>query len=99
MNSSAREGRKITSDCLHEWIRYALDDSEVSRRQADGVDATGRSYRDVPMWPTAAFAYAEMIGSDFADRVVEMTCRACGAAFDAGMARFSDPMPPFRRRG
>lgn len=89
----------MSATCPHDWIRYVLDDSEASRDQADGVDAAGRSYRDVPMWPAAAFAYAETIGSDFASRVVEMTCRDCGAKLDAGMARVSDPMPRQGRYG
>lgn len=84
------------SACKHDWIRYVLDDSAASHDQKNGFDAAGRPYRDVPMWPVAAFAYAETIRSDFAMRVVEMKCRDCGAAVDADMARVSDPM--MRRR-
>ena len=81
------------SACKHDWVRYVLNDSPASREQQDAVDAQGRPYRDVPMWPSAAFAYARTVGSDFAARVVEMTCRDCGSAFDAAMARVSDPLP------
>lgn len=78
--------------CRHDWIRHVLDDSTASREQQDGVDGNGRPYRDVPMWPTAVFAYAATIGSNFAARVVEMKCCDCGAQFDAHMARVSDPL-------
>ena len=81
--------------CAHDWVRYVLDDSTASHAQKDGIDAAGRPYRDVPMWPVAAFAYAATIGSDFASRVVEQTCVGCGAVLDAGMARLSDPMPRY----
>jgi hypothetical protein len=87
------------NDCRHDWIRYTLDASAASHAQADGVDAAGRPYRNVPMWPAAAFAYAKTMGSDFADRVVEMTCTGCGATLDAGMGRVADPMPPYGSRG
>jgi hypothetical protein len=89
----------VSEICPHTWIRYVLDNSAASRDQADSVDAKNRPYRDVPMWPTAAFAYAESIGSDFASRVVEMACAACGMAIDADMARISDPMPRHGRYG
>jgi hypothetical protein len=79
--------------CVHKWVRYVLDDSARSHAQKDGVDPAGRPYRDVPMWPVAAFAYAAAIGSDFAARVVAQTCVACGVVMDAGLARLSDPMP------
>lgn len=65
--------------CKHDWIRYVLDDSAASRAQQDGIDDHGRPYRDVPMMPQQAFAYAARLGSTFASRVIEATCRACGA--------------------
>jgi hypothetical protein len=83
----------VTTRCSHDWIRYVLDDSAASHAQKDATDAAGRPYRDLPMWPAAAFAHAEMIGSTFAARVVQMTCADCGAGIDAGMARLADPMP------
>jgi hypothetical protein len=64
--------------CEHFWIRYVLDDSAPSHAQRDGIDDRGRPYRDVPMRPMEAFAYAATIGSNFAKRVVEATCRDCG---------------------
>lgn len=64
--------------CKHFWIRYVLDDSEPSHAQQDGIDDRGRQYRDVPMKPMQTFAYAETIGSNFASRVVEASCRDCG---------------------
>ena len=63
----------------HDWIRYVLTDSPASHTQRDGIDNHGRPYRDVPMLPMEAFAYAKTIGSDFAKRVVEAICRDCGA--------------------
>jgi hypothetical protein len=68
-----------SATCKHVWIRYVLDDSEASRAQQDGVDAHGRPYREIPMMPQQAYAYAATIGSTFASRVVEATCRDCGA--------------------
>jgi hypothetical protein len=79
--------------CSHDWVRYVLDDSAASHARKDGVDSAGRPYRDVPMWPVAAFAYAAAIGSDFAAHVVSQACAACGVVMGAGMARLSDPMP------
>ena len=64
--------------CAHDWIRYVLDDSPDSRAQQDGVDDRGRPYREVPMLPRQAFAYAATIGSTFAKRVVEARCTDCG---------------------
>lgn len=69
----------MTSACKHAWIRYFLDDSEASHAQRDDVDDRGRPYRDVPMLPRQAFAYAETIGSTFSARVLEAICRDCGA--------------------
>jgi hypothetical protein len=69
----------VTKTCKHNWIRYVLDDSETSHAQRDDVDDRGRPYRDLPMLPAEAFAYATTIGSDFQKRVVEMICRSCGA--------------------
>lgn len=66
------------SECRHGWIRYVLDDSEASRAQQDGLDDRGRPYREIPMLPRQAFAYASTIGSTFASRVIEATCRDCG---------------------
>jgi hypothetical protein len=86
----------INEACKHDWVRYVLDHSVASREQQSGIDAQGRPYRDVPMWPSAAFAYAKTIGSDFQKRVVEMMCCDCSVAFDATMARVADPLP--RRR-
>lgn len=78
-------------DCQHNWIRYVLDDSPASHAQKDGDDEHARPYRDIPMWPQAAFTYAKTIGSDFASRVIAMACRDCDAPLDADMARVSDP--------
>ena len=69
----------MKSTCEHFWIRYILDDSEASHAQRDDVDDRGRPYRDVPMQPRQAFAYAETIGSTFGSRVVEARCRDCDA--------------------
>jgi hypothetical protein len=63
--------------CKHDWIRYILDDSASSHAQQDGLDDRGRPYRDVPILPRQAFAYATTIGSGFASRVIEATCRDC----------------------
>jgi hypothetical protein len=68
----------VTKPCKHDWIRYVLDESAASHAQQDGLDEGGRPYRDVPMLPKQAFAYAATIGSTFATRVVEATCRDCG---------------------
>lgn len=68
----------MTQPCKHVWIRYVLDDSAASHEQQDGLDACGRPYRDVPMLPKQVCAYAATIGSTFATRVVEATCRDCG---------------------
>ncbi len=65
--------------CKHDWVRYVLDDCAASRDQQDGVDDRGRPYRDVPMMPRQAFAYAATIGSGFASRVLGATCLTCGA--------------------
>lgn len=66
--------------CTHgAFIRYVLDASAASHAQRDGVDDRGRPYRDVPMLPRQTFAYAVTIGSTFESRVVEATCRTCGA--------------------
>ena len=83
----------MTTQCSHDWVRYTLDDSAASHAQKEGVDAAGRPYRDLHMWPVAAFAYAAWIGSDFAIRVVKQACADCGAELDVGMARLADPMP------
>jgi len=70
----------VTTACKHDFfIRYVLDDSEPSHAQRDGLDDRGRPYREVPMLPHQAFAYAETIGSTFESRTVEATCRTCGA--------------------
>ena len=78
---------KVNVPCLHrDFIRYVLDDSAPSHAQRDDVDDRGRPYRDVPMLPPQAFAYAATLGSTFATRVVEATCRNCGAdVLDASM--------------
>ena len=69
---------KVNVPCLHRgFIRYVLDDSASSHAQRDGLDDRGRPYRDVPMLPTQAFAYAATLGSTFASRVVEATCEDC----------------------
>ena len=68
----------MTKPCKHDWIRYVLDESAASHEQQDGLDVQGRPYRDLPMLPKQAFAYAATIGSTFATRVVEATCRDCG---------------------
>ncbi len=73
--------------CPHDFLRYVLDDSAKSRAQRDGVDAEGRSYRDVPMRPEAIYAYAETIGSDFKDRVRAIQCASCGVAIEDPAAR------------
>lgn len=65
--------------CKHDRIRYVLDDSPDSRAQQHGIDDRGRPYREVPMLPRQAFAYAATIGSTFASRVVEARCTDCGA--------------------
>lgn len=66
--------------CRHAYfIRYVLDGSDASHAQRDGLDDRGRPYRDVPMLPRQAFAYAETIGSSFEARTLEATCRDCGA--------------------
>jgi hypothetical protein len=83
----------VTTRCSHDWVRYTLDDSAVSHAQKDGVDAAGRPYRDLSIWPVAASRYAAAIGSDFVARVVKQACVGCGAELDAGMARLADPMP------
>lgn len=80
----------MTSTCKHAWVRYVLDNSEASHAQRDDVDDRGRPYRDVPMLPRQAFAYAETIGSTFASRVVEARCRDCGAdVIEASRGEFS----------
>jgi len=61
--------------CKHFTIRYVLTDAEG----ADGVDDRGRPYRDICLTPKEVFGYAAAIGSNFKDRVVEATCRDCGA--------------------
>jgi hypothetical protein len=69
----------VTAACPHDFfIRYVLDDSAPSHAQRDGLDDRGRPYRDVPMLPWDAFAYAESIGSTFESRVLEASCRTCG---------------------
>jgi hypothetical protein len=65
--------------CAHDWFRYTLDDSTTSHAQKDGLDDRGRPYRDVPMKPASAYAYARSIGSNFEDRVIKAACRGCGA--------------------
>jgi hypothetical protein len=70
--------------CKHDWVRYVLDDSAPSHAQQDGLDEQGRPYRDLPMLPKQAFAYAATIGSTFASRVVDATCRDCGLSIIVG---------------
>lgn len=70
----------MTTTCKHDdFVRYVLDDSSPSHEQRDGLDDRGRPYRDVPMLPRQAFAYAATIGSTFESRTIEATCRTCGA--------------------
>lgn len=69
----------MTAACKHDFfVRYVLDDSAVSHAQRDGLDDRGRPYRDVPMQPRQAFAYAATIGSTFEARVIEANCQTCG---------------------
>lgn len=66
--------------CDHIWVRYVLTDEPTSHRQADGAEG-GLPYRDVPLLPGAAFAYAESFvpSSEFPRRVVSARCRECAA--------------------
>ena len=70
----------MTVVCKHDhFIRYVLDDSAASHAQRDDLDDRGRPYRDVPMLPRQVYAYAATIGSTFEARVIEASCRSCGA--------------------